>query len=123
MASSEYKAPPFLWWLVVCCAFQLGATEGFHGNLFYILRKHLTAEKRKSVLLLLCNMFTIIGIDADKLKSALLNTEFNDFEDCLQVESAKYFEADFIITRNLKDFTDSIIPALEPLELIKKLSE
>ena len=92
-------------------------------NLFYILRKHLSVEKRRSILLMLCKMFTITGIDADKLKSALLDTEFNDFEDCLQVESAKYFEADFIITRNLKDFTGSAVPALEPLELIKRFSK
>ena len=92
-------------------------------NLFYILRKHLTNENRRSILLMLCKMFTVVSIDANKLESALLNTNINDFEDCLQIECAKYFEAGFIVTRNVKDFAGSIVPAVEPSELIKKLSE
>ncbi|MCL1917550.1 MAG: PIN domain-containing protein [Peptococcaceae bacterium] len=89
-------------------------------NLFYILRNYLTIEERRDVLLRLCRMFTVVGIDMDKLESALQNTDFKDFEDCLQVECGKDFEADFIITRNKKDFTGSVIPILEPGELIER---
>ena len=88
------------------------------SNLFYILRKHLTKEKRRDILLNLCKMFTVVGIDANKLEFALRNIEFNDFEDCLQVECAKDFEADFIVTRNVKDFAGSTVPVVEPSELI-----
>ena len=52
------------------------------------------------------------------LEFALLNIEFDDFEDCLQVECAKDFEADFIVTRNVKDFAGSTVPVVEPSELI-----
>ena len=93
------------------------------SNLFYILRKHLTVEERKDILLKLCKMFAVVGIDVKKLESALQNIEFNDFEDCLQVECAKDFEADFIVTRNTEDFSGSTVPVVEPAALIEKLSK
>ena len=65
-------------------------------------------------------MFTVVGIDAEKLTSALQNDDFTDFEDCLQVECAKDFEADYIVTRNIKDFHGSTVHVIEPLSLIKK---
>ena len=89
-------------------------------NLHYILRKYLTSEQKKDILLEICRMFIVIGIDTLKLISALQNTDFTDFEDCLQVECAKEYDADYIITRNIKDFRWSTIPVLEPSEFIKK---
>ena len=89
-------------------------------NLYFILRKHLAIEERRDILLKVCKMFTVVGIDTKKLESALQNNDFNDFEDCLQSECAKDFEADFIITRNIKDFNGSVIPAIEPSEFIEK---
>ena len=92
-------------------------------NLFYILRKHLTTEERKDILLKVCRMFTVVGIDVNKLEAALRNMAFHDFEDCLQAECAKDFEADFIVTRNAKDFFGSIVPVVEPAELIERLTK
>ena len=89
-------------------------------NLFYILRKDLAAEKRRLILLNICKIFTVVGIDAIKLESALRNNDFTDFEDCLQTECAKEFGADFIITRNVKDFVGSAVPAIEPAEFAQK---
>jgi len=39
---------------------------------------------------------------------------FMDFEDCLQYLCAKSVNADFIVTRNPKDFVNSTIPAILP---------
>jgi len=91
-------------------------------NLHYILRKYLTNEQRKDILLKICRMFTVIGIDAVKLVSALQDDNFYDFEDCLQVECAKDFGADFIVTRNAKDFQGSAVPVTEPLNFISIMS-
>ena len=65
-------------------------------------------------------MFTVVGIGSDKLISALLNMDFTDFEDCLQVECAKDFETNYIVTRNTKDFQGSAVPVMEPSEFIEK---
>jgi predicted nucleic acid-binding protein len=92
-------------------------------NIHYILRKHLTKEQRKTTLLRICRMFYIVGIDGDKLVSALENDDFDDYEDCLQAECAKDFGADYIITRNTKDYSGSAVPAIEPPEFLKLVEQ
>ena len=92
-------------------------------NLFYILRKYLNDAERRDILLRICKMFTVVAINSDRLISALKKSEFKDFEDCLQVEIAEHFPADFIVTRNTKDFVNSTIPVIMPNNLIVKLTE
>lgn len=91
-------------------------------NTFYILRKDITADNRKKVLTELCNLLTVVGIDKAKILSALANNDFTDVEDCLQTECAKEFSADYIVTRNVKDFQNSTIPAISPDEFLKKMN-
>lgn len=90
-------------------------------NAFYILRKELTAVERRKALTNLCDILTVVGVDKEKLTAALNNDDFSDFEDCLQNECAKEFSADYIITRNVKDFHNSAIPAILPDEFLKKI--
>ena len=54
------------------------------------------------------------GIDKDKLLAGLLNEDFSDFEDCLQMECAKSCGADYIVTRNVSDYATSEVKAIEP---------
>ena len=42
------------------------------------------------------------------------NYSITDFEDALQVACAEAGQADYIITRNLRDFATSPVPALSP---------
>ena len=88
-------------------------------NIFYILRKDMPEENRREVLLTLCNILMVEGIDSIKLMSALRNKEFSDLEDCLQSICAKNVKADYIITRNIKDFTNSEVPAILPEDFLK----
>ena len=83
-------------------------------DIFYILRKSIPAHERRDALRRLCEIFEVIGIDKGKLISALDDENFFDFEDCLQVQCATTYSADYIVTRNLKDFAMSIIPAITP---------
>ena len=87
-------------------------------NIFYILRKSFTLQERRDILLNLCELFTVVGIDKGKITAALRNESFSDFEDCLQEICADGFGADFIVTRNTKDFENSKIPAVTPSELL-----
>ncbi len=89
-------------------------------NLFYILRKTMDVDARRQVILDLCNIFDIDQIDKGKLLSAVQNRNFDDFEDCLQMECAASYHADKIITRNVKDFTSSFIPAVTPEDFLKE---
>ena len=54
------------------------------------------------------------GIDRGKLTAALENDAFSDFEDCLQAECAIAFRADYIVTRNEKDYVASAVPCISP---------
>ena len=51
--------------------------------------------------------------------NALDNANFKDFEDCLQDECAAAVHADYIITRNAKDFMYSRVKAVTPEEFLK----
>ena len=62
----------------------------------------------------MCRFLAVAGLDKELLVSALENESFTDVEDCLQAECAKEFGADYIVTRNVKDFTGSSIPAITP---------
>ena len=95
-------------------------------NIFYILRRDFSIAERKAILKDICRLFDVEGIDREKLECALANESFSDFEDCLQVECAKVFHADYIVTRNTKDFFDSTIACIEPepmCEMIDKMGD
>ena len=89
-------------------------------DLFYILRKSMTKEERKEALRDICQIVKVEGIDSFKILSALENEYFSDFEDCLQEECAVAISADYIVTRNTKDFTSSRVPAILPDEFLEK---
>lgn len=90
-------------------------------NMFYILRKNLGLDERKTVFDTISRIFTIVPVDGQKLRAAVNNADFQDFEDCLQMECAKAFDAEYIVTRNVSDFVNSSIKAVEPLEFLEKL--
>ncbi len=88
------------------------------SNMFFILRKDYTANERREILSNLCTIFDVEGIDKEKLLSGLANEEFSDFEDCLQMECAKSYGAEYIVTRNVSDYSISEIKAILPSEYL-----
>ena len=65
----------------------------------------------------------VVGIDKNKIINALSNDKFSDVEDCLQMECAKDFSADYIVTRNIKDFANSSIKPILPSDFLKLVSK
>lgn len=88
-------------------------------NMFFILRKDYNAGERREALLNLCRIFDIEGIDKAKLLSGLQNGDFSDFEDCLQMECAKAYGAEYIVTRNIDDYKTSEIKAILPKDYLE----
>ena len=88
-------------------------------NMFFILRKDYNENERREVLSNLCSIFDVEGIDKDKLLAGLSNEDFSDFEDCLQMECAKSYDADYIVTRNVSDYASSEIKAILPEDYLK----
>lgn len=90
------------------------------SNMFFILRKTYSVEDRRIILKDICKLFDVEGIDRLKIIQALDNSDFKDFEDCLQMQCAKSFRADYILTRNLADYRDSEIACISPEEFCEK---
>ena len=83
-------------------------------NVFYILRKGYTHQERRRLIKNLCSIFRISELNLDKILSAIDNEDFTDFEDCLQEECAVNVMADYIVTRNPKDFEKSRVKVIDP---------
>ena len=88
------------------------------SNMFFILRKDYDAKERREVLKNLCTIFDVEGIDKTKLLLGLENEDFSDFEDCLQMECAKSYGAEYIVTRNVADYFTSDVKAILPSEYL-----
>ena len=88
-------------------------------NIFYITRKEKSIKDRKEILLMLCDWFEIIEIDKEMIIIALQNEQWQDLEDGLQMQYAAHEKLDYIITRNIKDFTNSEATAMLPEDFLK----
>ena len=88
-------------------------------NAFYILRSDFSSNERRRMLLHIFNVASVVGIDGHKIKDSLENLDFKDVEDCLQTECAIECNAEYIITRNVKDFEQSEIPPITPEDFLQ----
>ena len=89
-------------------------------NIIYIMRKELDAEKTKDIIEKLQLIFTVADLKSDDIKKAL-SLNFNDFEDALQSACASRIKADYIVTRNIRDFKNSRVIAIKPSELLERI--
>lgn len=89
-------------------------------NIMYILRKELDADKTKEVLDNLMLIFSVADLKADDLKKAA-DMKFKDFEDAIQSACASRIKANYIVTRNIKDFSESRVTAIKPTELLERI--
>lgn len=109
--------------VIACRQKQVSGCIAAHSisNMFFILRKAFSVGERRRLLRNLCELFEVEGIDKVKILEALDNENVLDFEDCLQMECAVAFRADYIVTRNGDDFKDSKIPCIEPEDFCRLL--
>lgn len=89
-------------------------------NIMYILRKELDADKTREILDILMLIFSVADLKADDLKKAA-GMRFKDYEDAIQSASATRIKANYIVTRNIKDFSESKVTAIKPTELLDRI--
>lgn len=88
-------------------------------DIYYFLKKEYGHKKALEFIEAIDNSATIVKVGRnDIMNSMLLN--FNDLEDSLVSYCAEREKADYIVTRNGKDFLESRIEALSPEEFLKK---
>ena len=89
-------------------------------NIAYIMRKELTPERMQETLITLESTFKFAELKTSDLEAAA-NMQWRDFEDAVQSSTASRIHADYIITRNTKDFQDSSILAITPEEYLANI--
>ena len=89
-------------------------------NIIYIMRKELDADRISDILEKLSLIFTIADLKSSDLTKAV-KLGFDDYEDALQSVCASRIKADYIVTRNIKDFSGSKVTAIKPSELLERL--
>lgn len=89
------------------------------NNIYYIVSKFLGHKKSIEVVESLTEMTEIVGTTKKEIIQALKNN-FSDFEDAVQYSSALTIKnLDAIVTRNIKDYRNSSIAVMTPLNFLK----
>ncbi len=89
-------------------------------TLYYILKKATSQKKTMAILTDILNLFQV-GELTHKVCISAQQLSFPDYEDALVCDIAHREGCTFIVTRNTKDFKGSLILALTPEDLFKKL--
>lgn len=89
-------------------------------DIFYVLNKSIKDFSKSKILIKsILNYVSIAGVDDSCILKAL-DSDWSDFEDSVQHEVASQIYADYIVTRNTKDYKNSTIVVLSPSEFLKR---
>ena len=93
-------------------------TASTASDIYYISQKYLKDETvTKAHLKKLFTLVEIVAVDGTDCVSAF-DTGINDYEDSLLAVCAEKWQAECIISRNTKDFTASLVPAITPEDFL-----
>jgi len=82
-------------------------------DIYYVLHKHIGRDKALKNLRVLFDILSIVDITQNDIFKAM-NMDITDFEDAIAVVCAKRVKADYIVTRNEKDFANSEVQPITP---------
>jgi len=89
-------------------------------TLFYLIQKGRSAADARAAITNLLQFIAIAPVDQTTIEQAL-NLEFRDFEDAVQMISAVQCKADFLVTRNVKDYQPGLLPVIQPVDFLATL--
>ena len=106
-------------------AAEIGDVEGFisaHSvtTLFYLIQKGRSSSEARAVITNLLQFLKIGPVDQTTIEQAL-NLDYSDFEDAVQMMSAVQCRAEYLITRNTKDYQPSLLPVIQPVDFLGTL--
>ncbi|MEM9920993.1 MAG: PIN domain-containing protein [Bacteroidota bacterium] len=98
---------------------QLYLSTASINNIYYIVRRYLGHKNTLKVIEELVEMTIIVGTTKSEILQALRNN-FKDFEDSIQYSCAMTIDGvEAILTRNIKDYTNSEIAVFTPENYLK----
>jgi predicted nucleic acid-binding protein len=91
-------------------------------DIYYIANKEL--NDKDIVVKLLENLLKTTNVAAvtETGIHEALQLKWDDFEDAVQYVAGKSISAEYIVTRNAKDFTDSLIDVISPEAFLEKIT-
>lgn len=89
---------------------------------YFLNKSNKNKDKIKKAISGIMRRFKVIAVNEEILTQAL-HSEIDDFEDAVIEISAKESDADYILTRNIRDFKKSIIKPITPEELLIVLGD
>lgn len=89
-------------------------------DIYYLIKKQGGHDEAIEFLVNFFDYCDIAGVTKTSILNAL-HSERNDFEDAVQIETAKQNEINIVITRNKKDFEDSGLEVYTAYEYVKEL--
>ena len=106
-------------------AAETGRVEGWlaaHSvtTLFYLVAKDQSPEQARATITSLLQFLSIAPVTQATIEQAL-NLSCRDFEDAVQMMAAMQCKADFLVTRNSKDYQPALLPVLQPVEFLAML--
>lgn len=112
------------WEVLETC--RLGKCDGYvawHSlsNIHYIASLSQNHNKLRPLLTELTQYLTVATVGHVDFRAAL-SFPMGDFEDAMQAAAAKACDADYIVTRNTKDFRYSPVTPMEPAEWLDLLT-
>lgn len=104
---------------------ETGKAEGVvsaltYANLVYVMRKELEPETIADVFKKLNLIFHLEDLSVADLTHAA-EMKWDDFEDAIQAATAERVGADYIVTRNVKDYSQSKVLAFTPTEILARV--
>ena len=109
--------------------FLLAANHGIEGcisakavlDIYYITHRAThNNDTTKSAIKSLTELFTVLSTSGADCKKALLS-DTADYEDAVMIETAVSNRVDGIVTRNIKDYSNSRVPVYAPEDLLEIL--
>lgn len=91
------------------------------ADIYYLTHKATHSnEKSREILAKLFTLFSLLNTTGDDCKNALFSP-IADYEDAIMVETAKNAGIDYIVTRNIKDYSKSPVKVTSPAEFLEEL--
>jgi hypothetical protein len=86
-------------------------------TLFYMIAKDRSPEQARVALTSLLQFLKIAPVDQNTIEQAL-NLPYRDFEDAVQMIAALQVKADYLLTRNVRDYQPTLLEVIQPAELL-----
>jgi hypothetical protein len=87
------------------------------STLYYLIARDKSPEQARVAVTSLLKFLKIAPVDQTIIEHAL-SLPYRDFEDAVQMSAGVFIKADYLLTRNVKDYQPALLNVIQPAELL-----